>query len=260
VVVDGRVSRRVAFGGTSVALAELDRSLPADWLTIGDGVATLSATVVLTRGTKFDIAGGEVRTVALAGGATSADAASIHTGGGALTLTGVAVTSVDPATGQPVPAIAASRPSIVASSGGRLEGTDLTVSDLGTPPVGEDDGRAAVVFNPGSTGFLTRTTLLRGSTGIELLRSEGVRLADIAISESSADGLVLSGDRRTTLSGIQAERNVGTVCWSPARARTARSPASPRRATASTASRSTSRPGPVSPPSPPAVTEPEGSR
>jgi hypothetical protein len=209
VVVDGRVSRRVAFAGTSVTLAELDRSLPADWLTMGDGTATLSATVVLTRGSTLDVAGSEVRTLALAGGATPADAASIHTGGGAVTLTGVTVTSVDPATGQPLPASAAGRPSIVASSGGRLEGADLTVSDLGTPPVGDDDGRAAVVFNPGSTGSLTRTTLLRGSAGIELLRSDGVRLTDISVNESSGDGLVLSGDRGTMLSGIRAERNAG---------------------------------------------------
>jgi hypothetical protein len=80
-IVDGRVSSRVAFGGTSVTLAELDRYLPASWLTISDGTATLSATVVLTRGTTFDVAGGDLRTLQLAGGATAADAASIHTGG-----------------------------------------------------------------------------------------------------------------------------------------------------------------------------------
>jgi hypothetical protein len=121
----------------------------------------------------------------------------------------VAVTSVDPATGQPVPATAAGRPSIVASSGGRVEGTDLTVSDLGAPAVGDDDGRPAVVFNPGSTGFLTRVALLRGSTGLELQRSSGVRLADVSVAESSGVGLVLSGDRATVLSGIRAERNGG---------------------------------------------------
>jgi hypothetical protein len=207
VVVDGRVSSRIAFGGTSVTLAELDRYLPASWLTIGDGAATLSATVVLTRGTTFDVAGGDLHTLRLAGGATSADAASIHTGGGVLRLTGVAVTSVEPATGQPMPATAAGRPSIVASSGGRLEGTDLTVSDLGAPPAGDDNGRAAVVFNAGSTGFLTRTALQRGSTGLELQRSDGVRLTDVSVTESGGDGLVLSGDRATALSGIRAERN-----------------------------------------------------
>jgi hypothetical protein len=209
VLVDGRLSRRVALGGTSVTLAELDRHLPASWLTIGDRVATLSATVVLTRGTTFDVAGPDVHTLRLAGGATSADAASIHTGGGALTLAGVTVTSVDPATGQAVPATAAGRPSIVASSGGRLEGTDLTVGDLGAPAVADDDGRAAVLFNPGSTGFLTRVSVQRGSTGLELRRSDGVRLTDVSVSESGRNGLVLAGDRASTLSGIRAERNGG---------------------------------------------------
>lgn len=209
VVVDGRVRSHLVFDGTSITPAELDRYLPASWLTISDGVATLSATVVLTRGTTFDVDDADVHTLRLAGGVTTADAASIHTGGGALTLAGVTVTSVDPATGQPVAATAAGRPSIVASSGGRLEGTDLTVSDLGAPAVGEDDGRPAVVFNPGSTGFLTRTSLLRGSTGLELQRSGGVRLTDVTVAESGAEGLVLSGDRATTLSGIRVERNGG---------------------------------------------------
>ncbi|MHA6623448.1 right-handed parallel beta-helix repeat-containing protein [Pseudonocardia sp. DLS-67] len=210
VVVDGRVSNHLVFGGTAVSLAELDRYLPESWVTIDDGVATLTATVVLTRGTTLDVAGSDVHTLRLAGGAGPADAASIHTGGGALTLTGVTVTSVDPATGQPLPADAVGRPYIVASSGGRLEGTDITVTDLGAPPVGEDDGRPAVVFNSGSTGFLTRASVLRGgSTGLELQRSAGVRLTDVAVTESGGDGLVLSGDRATTLSGIRAERNGG---------------------------------------------------
>jgi Right handed beta helix region len=209
VVVDGRVSSHLPFGGTALDLAELDRSLPPSWLTIDDGVATLAATVVLTRGTTFDIAGGAVHTLRLTGGAGPADAASIHTGGGVFRLAGLAVTSVDPATGQPVPANAAGRPFIVASSGGRLEGTDITVSDLGTPAVGDVDGRPAVVFNSGSTGFLTHASLLRGSTGLELQRSAGVRLTDVSVTESDGDGLVLSGDRATTLSGIRAERNGG---------------------------------------------------
>jgi hypothetical protein len=209
VLVAGRLNRRVPFGGTSVTLAELDRALPASWLTIGEGVATLSATVVLTRGSTLDVAGQDVHTLRLAGGATPVDAASIHTGGGALTLTGLAVTSFDPATGQALPATAAGRPSIVASSGGRLEATDLAVSDLGAPATGNDNGRAAVLFNPRSTGFLTRVAVQRASNGVELRRSDGVRLTDVSVSESGGNGLVLAGDRASTLSGIRAERNGG---------------------------------------------------
>jgi Right handed beta helix region len=210
VVVDGRVSRRAPFGGTHVTLAELDRALPADWLTITDGTATLAATVVLTRGTTLDITGAQARTLQLTGGASPADAASLHTGGGALTLTGLTVTSLDPATGQPVPATAAGRPSLVASTGGRLEATDTTITGLGTAPSAlDEDGQAAVVFNPTSTGALTRTTVRHASTGLRLVRSHGVRLTDVTVADSAEDGLVLSGDRATVLGGIRADRNGG---------------------------------------------------
>jgi hypothetical protein len=209
VLVDGRLIRRVAIGGTEVTLAELDRVVPESWVDVEEGVTTLLATVVLTEGTTLAVTGADTPTLRLAGGATTADAASLHTGGGTLTLAGLTITSVDPATGQPVPVTAAGRPYIVASSGGRLEGADLTVSDLGAPPVGEEDEQPAVGFNRGSTGSLVRTALVRSSTGLELRRSEGVRLADVSVAESGGDGIVLSGDRATALSGISVERNAG---------------------------------------------------
>ncbi|GAA0924812.1 right-handed parallel beta-helix repeat-containing protein [Pseudonocardia zijingensis] len=209
VLVDGRVRSRIPFGGGALTLGELDRALPGDWLTIEDGAATLTATVVLSRGTALGIAGDTTHTLRLAGGSNSTDVASLHTGGGALKLTGLTVTSVDAATGQPLPPGAAGRPSIVASSGGRLDAADLTITELGAPPVGDDDGEPAVVFNRQSTGSIARTTLLRSSTGLALRRSDGVQVADVAIAESRGDGLVLSGDRGTALSGISVERNGG---------------------------------------------------
>lgn len=209
VLIDGRLIRRVAIGGTEVTLAELDRVVPESWVDVEEGVTTLLATVVLTEGTTLAVTGADTPTLRLAGGATTADAATLHTGGGTLTLAGLTVTSVDPTTGQPVPATAAGRPYIVASSRGRLEGADLTFSDLGAPPVGEEDEQPAVAFNRGSTGSLVRTALLRSGTGLELRRSEGVRLADVSVAESGGDGIVLSGDRATALSGISVERNAG---------------------------------------------------
>jgi Right handed beta helix region len=206
VVTEGRVTRHLQRYGSTITLAELDRYLPASWLTISDGTATLSATVVLTRGVRLDVRG-DVKRLQLAGGASPSDAASVYTGGGALTLAGVSVAAVDPTTGQAVPPTAAGRPSIVVSGGGRLVGTDTTLTDLGTAPVGDEDGRGAIVFNPGSTGSLTRTTLHGG--GVELLRSVGVRLADVTVTGSQGDGLVLSGDRGTELSGIRAIGNAG---------------------------------------------------
>jgi hypothetical protein len=211
-VTEGRVTRQVARGRGPATISDLDRALPANWLTINDGTAVLSATVVLVRGVELQLGGSGLRTLQLAGGTTAADAASIHTGGGRVALTGITVTSVDPATGQPVPATAAGRPTLVASSGGRLDVVDSTITDLGVPPAGTtstDDGIASVEFRTGSTGSLVRTSVARGSVGVELSRSRGVHLEEVTVSESAEDGLVLSGDQGTTMSGIRANGNGG---------------------------------------------------
>jgi Right handed beta helix region len=207
VVSEGGLTQQVAVNDGSLALQDLDRALPRDWLTIMDGTAVLDATVVLTNGAVLEVGG--VRALQLTGGADAADAASLHTGGGQLVLSGVAVTSVDRSTRQPVAATAAGRPSIVVSSGGRLDSTDTTISDLGTTPTGTDTGRAGVLFNPGSTGSLVRTSVLRNTTGLQLSRSDGVHLEDVAVRESTGNGLVLSGDTGTAMSGIHAEHNGG---------------------------------------------------
>jgi hypothetical protein len=214
-VTDGRLTRQIGHAGVPVGIADLDRALPADWLTVTDGTATLSATVVLVRNVQLELGGpaSPLHALQLAGGATPADAASIHTGGGRVNLTGITVASVDPATGQPLPATAAGRPSLVASSGGRLDIVDATINDLGAPGTGAptaggtDDGTAAVEFRTGSTGSVVRSSVARGAVGIDLARSQGVHLEEVTVSESAGDGIVLSGDQRTTMSGIRANSN-----------------------------------------------------
>jgi hypothetical protein len=208
-VLQGRVTRQIPYAGGTVTLADLDRSLPSGWLTINDRTAVLSATLVLVRGVTLEISGPgtHIVTLQLAGGASATDAASIHTGGGRVVLAGLAVGSVDPSTGQPVPADAAGRPVIVASSGGRLETTDVTITDLGTPATATGGAGAAVEYRTGSTGSLVRTTVQRGSAGIALSRSDGVRLEEVTVSDSTGDGLVLAGDRGTALAGVRAIGN-----------------------------------------------------
>lgn len=206
VVAAGRVSRQVPLRPGAVTLGSLDRHLPPEWLTITDGTAQLFATIVMTPGTALDVTG--ITTLKLAGGATTPEAASIYTGRGRLTLRGVTVASIDPATGQPVPP-APGRPSIAVSAGGILEATDTTITDLGSPPVETDNGRAGLAFGPGSRGTLIRTTLLRNTTGLELSRSDAVRLHSVTVGDSTADGIVLHGDRGTTMSDIRTERNRG---------------------------------------------------
>jgi hypothetical protein len=210
---DGRVTRQVGHAGGTLTISALDQALPSAWLTVTDGVATLDATLVLTGGVSMQLGGGgsNLRTLQLAGGATPADAASIHTGGGRVALNGITVTSIDRATGQPVPATAQGRPTIVASGGGRLDATDVTINDLGAASDGtpgtDERGTPAVEFRTGSTGSLVRTTVARGSTGVRLSHSQGVHLEQLTVSDSAGDGLVLAGDQGTSMSGIRATGN-----------------------------------------------------
>ncbi|MHA6629603.1 right-handed parallel beta-helix repeat-containing protein [Pseudonocardia sichuanensis] len=205
-VTDGELTRQVHRQGTAT-LATLDRALPSSWLTVTDGTAVLGAAVVLTRGASLEIGGGDIRTLVLQGGPTPQDAASLYTGGGEVALNAVTITSVDAASGQPLPPTVPGRPFLVVSEGGRLDAVDSTISDLGTPSGGLDGGDPGVVFNRGSSGSLVRTTFQRNTTGLELSRSEGVHLEQVTVSDSAADGLVLSGDRGTTMSGIRAIGN-----------------------------------------------------
>ncbi|MCH6165058.1 right-handed parallel beta-helix repeat-containing protein [Pseudonocardia alaniniphila] len=207
-VVDGQLLSREPFFGRADVM-DLDRYLPSSWMSVSGTTATLNAAVVLTPGALLD-SGGDVRTLRLVGGATQPDAASLYTGGGHLILRGITVTSADPRSQAALPPSAAGRPVIVVSSNGRLESTDVTISDLGTLPTGADDGQAGVLFNPNSSGFLTRTTLTRNSTGLELSQSLNVRLQDVTASDSAEDGIVLRGDRGTTMSGIRAMGNAGS--------------------------------------------------
>ena len=174
-------------------------------MTIDGATARLNAAVVLSPGTLLDVEG--VKTLQLAGGADPADAAFLYTGSGRIQLRGVTVTSVDPASGQPVGPDAAGRPYIVVAGLGRLDATDATISDLGTKPVGDNHGRPALAFGRGSTGSLTGTTLQRNSTGLVLAGSQGVRLQDVTADDSTENGIVLRGDRATVLSGVKADHN-----------------------------------------------------
>jgi hypothetical protein len=209
-VDQGRLTRRIPRAGSTLTLDALRRYLPAGWLTVTGGTARLSAAVVLTPNVTLDV-GAPVTTLALAGGAAPADAASLYTGSGALTLRGVTVTSVDRASGQ-VMAPGPGRPFVLVSPGGRLTATDATLGDLGTSPTGADSDpnvqdHPGVDFHTGSTGSLVRTALPRNGTGLALDGSRDVHLEDVTVSDSTGPGLVLHGDRGTTFSGVRAEHN-----------------------------------------------------
>jgi hypothetical protein len=183
----------------------LDAAIPTSWMTIEGDTARLNAAVVLTPNTMLDVQG--VKTLQLAGGPDPTDAADLYTGSGQIQLRGVTVSSVDSASGQPVGPDAAGRPYIVVATLGRLDATDTTISDLGTKPTGDNHGNPAVSFGRGSTGALTRVSLLRNSTGLVLSRSQGVHLQDVTADDSAENGIILRGDIATVMSGVKADNN-----------------------------------------------------
>ena len=204
-VTQGRLTRRTPRRVGPVTLTTMSRYLPRSWLTIDGGTAVLSAAVVLTPRVVLDI-GGDVGTVKLTGGATQPEAASIYSGSGRILLHGITVTSVDAASGLSVPA-RPGRPFIVVSTGGRLDATDVTVTDLGA--TGRAAPRPAISFHAGTGGSVVRTTFAHNTTGLELQQTQDVRLEDVTVTDSTADGLALSGDRGTTVNRVRAERNGG---------------------------------------------------
>jgi hypothetical protein len=206
VVTDGGLSRQSGRPGGPVTIKTLDRALPSHWLDVTGGTAALGAVIVLTPGTVLEV-GDPIRRLELLGGASAQDAASIYTGSGRVALRGVTVTSADPAMRQAVAPDAAGRPFFAVSARGRLDAVDSTIGDLGTLSSGIDGGHAGVTFNRGSSGSLVRTTVRRNTTGVELSRSDAVHLEDVTFTESVGDGLVLTGDRGTTMSGIRAVGN-----------------------------------------------------
>ena len=149
-----------------MTLSTLEPVRANDWLSIKDKEADLTAAIVLTATTTLTL-GGDVTEVRLAGGADTADAASIYTGSGKLNLRGVTVGSFDKNTGGPLP-IGEGRPFLVVSGGGRFDSVDSTVQDLGTPA--SDTGFRPGGYGVNSTGSLVRTTLARNSLGLKLDR------------------------------------------------------------------------------------------
>ncbi|HEY0812110.1 MAG TPA: right-handed parallel beta-helix repeat-containing protein [Pseudonocardia sp.] len=204
-VARGSLVQRVVRNGAGVSLSGLDAAIPSSWMTIDGDTARLNAAVALTPGTLLDIEG--VKTLQLAGGANPADAAVLYTGGGRIQMRGVTVTSADSGSGQPVGPEAPGRPYLVVAASGRLDATDATISDLGTKPTGDNHGHPAVSFGRGSTGALTRVSLLRNATGLVLSRSKGVHLQDVTADDSAENGIILRGDVATVLAGVRAGHN-----------------------------------------------------
>ena len=204
-VSGGHLTSRLGRGGGPLSLRTLAAYLPPGWLSISGDTVVLSAALALTAGATLDPGVANLR---LSSGPDAASAASIWVGRGTLTLHNITVTSWDSAAQQPTPAAAAGRPFITVGSGGHLDTTDATISDLGvTGSAAGDHHHTGVAFGPGSTGTLVRTRLARNMIGLQLSGSQNVRLDGVTVEHSGGDGLVLHDDHATTLNGIDLTNN-----------------------------------------------------
>ncbi|HEY0814462.1 MAG TPA: right-handed parallel beta-helix repeat-containing protein [Pseudonocardia sp.] len=202
-VQSGRLLRHNVRFVSAITLRTLSDYVPSSWLSIDGTTARLSAALVLSTGVTLDV-GAPVATLALTGGAAAPAAATVFTGGGAVLMHGVTVVSADPVTGAPMP-VGPGRPYIVVSQGGRLDAADSVIGDLGA--VVGPKSFAGLTFDAGSTGSVVRTTLPRNAEGLMLDQSEGVRLESVTLAQAAGDGLVLHGDKATTLVGVTAQGN-----------------------------------------------------
>jgi hypothetical protein len=218
IVTDGQLSTRMWRRSGVMTLATLAASAPTGWVATSGDSAQLSAVLLLTRGTTVDPG---VRTLRLSEGADPAAAASIRVGSGTLNLHDITVASINPVTGQVPPVSAAGRPFIVVGAGGRLNATDTAVNELGTAAPEASD-QAGLVFSPGSTGSLVRTSIRGNYVGLTLSGSVAVHLDTVTVARSSGDGLVLRGDRETVMRAVRStgnDRN-GVLIYGTAVART----------------------------------------
>ena len=184
-------------------MSELDRYLPNNWLVIENGVAQLSAAVVLSPGVSMEI-GGDVKEVKLAGGPKPSDAASIYTGSGKLRVHDVTISSYDPASSQPLP-IRPGCPFVVVSSNGQMDAVDATFADLAPAPARRPGRRAVRHQQLRLDGAHHPAAQQHRPQARPVQRC--IRLEALTVNESAADGLVLRGDKGTALIGIKAERN-----------------------------------------------------
>jgi hypothetical protein len=206
-ITAGHLTSRLARAGGPLSLLDVAAYVPSDWLTISRDTAVLSATLALTADSTLDAG---VATLRLSGDSDPASAASIWVGRGTLTLNNVLVTSWYSASQQPMPVSAPGRPFLVVGSGGQLNASGTTLSDLGAtggPPAGGD--RAGVVFAPGSSGSLLRTRLVRNLVGLKLSRSNRVHLEGVTVDDSGNDGLILHEDQGTNLQTVNVTNSGG---------------------------------------------------
>jgi hypothetical protein len=237
VVQNGTLVTHTLRAGGIVTISWLAGALGGSgWISMpSQDTAVLSAALLLSSGTNMQI-GPDVRRLLLIGGTAPASASWIRCGHASLTMSGVALSSLrarNDADWRPVPASWAGRPYLYAAAGGRLDVFGSTISDLGrpqppqpagspwsatprsatptrSPPVPGVVGVAGVTWGKGSTGSAVNARFERNQVGLLLGGSVGVRLSHVTVENAVLDGLMLRGDRATTLREVVSRSNGGS--------------------------------------------------
>ncbi|MDO5697886.1 MAG: right-handed parallel beta-helix repeat-containing protein [Dermatophilus congolensis] len=186
------------------------------WLERSGDTTTIKAAIYLSPGTHLTIGPSDAKTVRMQQ-TTSGYGGSIYGSGATLTVTGVNVTSWDPATGAPAEP-GARRPFIAFNRGSALRFTDATFTALGRT----GSGQTGVALYDGRELVALRTTFADNVIGLASVRTGTTRLDRVTARGNAGTGVLvrgrLSARSVTTQSnagpGLQVEASPSTDIWS----------------------------------------------
>ncbi len=201
IVRDGVLQLYLARPAGPLSVQWLAENLPDQWVSWpARGVARLNSALVVIDGSALTADSGDLSTLQLV------DGAWIRVSRGSFALTGVTVTSYEPATGKALPPTDPKRPFIRAGRAATLTLDGVTASGLGNASGTDDSG---ITWGTGATGHATAVKVTGGYTGLRLSGSVAVALKQVTVTGSAKDGLVLVNDTGTTLAAVTADGNGG---------------------------------------------------
>ncbi|MEU6843791.1 right-handed parallel beta-helix repeat-containing protein [Streptomyces sp. NPDC046716] len=190
----GAVVRRLYPGPGAVTPGWLAANAGAGWITYHPGrhpTMRVRAAILLAPGSALQIRPAD-GTVLLSTGRTAASGTWIKGSRALLDLTGATLRSTGPG-----PA----RPYLAMGAGGRMDIVRSTVTGFGRAGPAAQSG---VTWGRGSTGRAVASTFRGNRTGLRLTGSRGVGLDRVTVTGSAEDGVVLNGDRGTTVRTLSA--------------------------------------------------------
>lgn len=214
---NGRLLFEAPRAAGPVSLSRLVRYLGSPrWMARSGDVTTVKAAIYLSPGTHLTIGPTDAKTVRMEQ-TPSGFGGSIYGSGATLTVTGVDVTSWDPATGKPA-APNPRRPFISFNRDSTLRFTDATFTALGRP----GSGQTGVALYDGREFVTVRTTFTGGVIGMASVRTDATRLDRVTARGNSGTGVLVRGRLAarsiTTTSnagpGMQVEASPRTDIWS----------------------------------------------